>query len=332
MAKRLLSPIILKLNHNNTKIRPILEYTQKKKLHTGPPVKEIRIPVKWGHLAAKLWGSEHERPILALHGWQDNAGTWDPYAPMLCDKRPILALDFPGHGFSSWIPEGMQYYPWDLPRLILYLKDYFKWDKVSLLCHSMGSIAGMRFASVFPDDIDFYIAVDSLIYDDYDLNQVVAHYSKMLRKLQALQDLKGEPPCYTMEEIIKIWHLGTTKSVAKESVPYLLNRGAKESSREPNKYYFSRDPRLKHILFSAEDKKLVETMVKRIKCPTLYFKGIDSPYASDEHSVEMRETLAQNNSDFECHFIPSTHHLHLNNPELIEPIILHFLKKHSFLK
>lgn len=226
----------------------------------------------------------------------------------------------------------MQYYPWDLPRLILYIKEYFKWDKVSLLSHSMGSISGMRFASVFPDDVDFYIAVDSLIYDDYDLHQVVATYSKILRKTLALQNLKGEPPSYTMEEIIKVWHLGTTKSVAEESVPYLLKRGSKVSSKNPNKYYFSRDPRLKHILFSAEDKKLIETMVKRIKCPTLYFKGIDSPYASDEFSVEMRETLAQNNNNFECHFVPATHHLHLNNPELIEPIIINFLQKHKFLQ
>lgn len=63
--------------------------------------------MKWGHLACKLWGNEHERPILALHGWQDNAGTWDPLAPLLCNKRPILAIDFPGHGLSSWIPEGI---------------------------------------------------------------------------------------------------------------------------------------------------------------------------------------------------------------------------------
>lgn len=69
-------------------------------------MKEIQIPVKWGHVAAKLWGDENEQPILALHGWQDNAGTWDPLAPILSKKRPILAIDFPGHGLSSWIPHG----------------------------------------------------------------------------------------------------------------------------------------------------------------------------------------------------------------------------------
>lgn len=64
--------------------------------------------MQWGRLSAKLWGTDQRRPILALHGWQDNAGTWDPIAPMLCKNRSILALDFPGHGYSSWIPPGKE--------------------------------------------------------------------------------------------------------------------------------------------------------------------------------------------------------------------------------
>lgn len=33
-------------------------------------VEEVRIPVPWGHLAAKWWGPQDKRPILCLHGWQ----------------------------------------------------------------------------------------------------------------------------------------------------------------------------------------------------------------------------------------------------------------------
>ncbi|XP_028041894.1 probable serine hydrolase [Bombyx mandarina] len=302
-----------------------------RKLHTDEiPVKEIEIPVQWGRLSAKLWGTDQRRPILALHGWQDNAGTWDPIAPMLCKNRSILALDFPGHGHSSWIPPGMQYYSWELPRLIMYLKNYFKWDKVSLLCHSMGSIAGMRYASVCPDDVDIYIAIDSLIYDDYDLHLVVDKYPKILEKsLFAQTRLEEEPPSYTLEEITKLWHLGTTKSVALESVQHLLKRGAKESKRYPNKYYISRDARLKYTLFNPESKKFVEALIKRLKAPTLYIKAIDSPYASDAFSVEMREIIETNNDKFECHFIPGTHHVHLNSPETVAPLIQSFLKKYN---
>lgn len=31
---------------------------------------EIKIPVPWGELAGKWWGSKNQRPILCIHGWQ----------------------------------------------------------------------------------------------------------------------------------------------------------------------------------------------------------------------------------------------------------------------
>lgn len=31
---------------------------------------EVKIPVPWGHVAAKWWGPQDKRPILVLHGWQ----------------------------------------------------------------------------------------------------------------------------------------------------------------------------------------------------------------------------------------------------------------------
>jgi hypothetical protein len=30
---------------------------------------ELKIPVPWGHVAAKAWGDPSKRPVLAMHGW-----------------------------------------------------------------------------------------------------------------------------------------------------------------------------------------------------------------------------------------------------------------------
>ena len=60
------------------------------------------------------WGSKTKQPVLALHGWQDNAGTWDKLSPYLLPEISILAIDLPGHGLSSHYPPGQMYYLfWD---------------------------------------------------------------------------------------------------------------------------------------------------------------------------------------------------------------------------
>jgi pimeloyl-ACP methyl ester carboxylesterase len=69
---------------------------------------EMKIPVPFGYIAAKVWGSLNENSIrtIAMHGYMDNAGTWDRLIPLLPDQFYIVAIDLPGHGFSSHVPYG----------------------------------------------------------------------------------------------------------------------------------------------------------------------------------------------------------------------------------
>ncbi|KAG0410717.1 hypothetical protein HPB47_012138 [Ixodes persulcatus] len=47
--------------------------------------KEAQFSVPYGHLAAKLWGDQSlaRTNVLALHGWRNNAGTFDTLVPLL---------------------------------------------------------------------------------------------------------------------------------------------------------------------------------------------------------------------------------------------------------
>ncbi len=45
---------------------------------------------------AKVWGPDNGFPMLALHGWQDNAGSFDTLAPLLPANIRLVCLDFCG--------------------------------------------------------------------------------------------------------------------------------------------------------------------------------------------------------------------------------------------
>ena len=71
--------------------------------------REIKLQLPNLKLTAKQWGPESGKPLLALHGWLDNAASFDGLAPLLPELN-IVALDLPGHGLSEHKPAGSVYH------------------------------------------------------------------------------------------------------------------------------------------------------------------------------------------------------------------------------
>lgn len=85
----------------------------------------------WDLPAGKWWGPKEVQPIVALHGRQDNAGTFDTLMPLMPDIS-VLCLDMPGHGLSSHYPKNQYYYVYyDGVIFLRKVIKYFKWEKVS---------------------------------------------------------------------------------------------------------------------------------------------------------------------------------------------------------
>jgi pimeloyl-ACP methyl ester carboxylesterase len=69
-----------------------------------PAVRRTAVGVGDGHeISAIVWG-ETPPELVLIHGGGQNAHTWDTVALAL--DRPLVALDLPGHGHSSWWDDG----------------------------------------------------------------------------------------------------------------------------------------------------------------------------------------------------------------------------------
>ncbi|TMW46333.1 hypothetical protein DOY81_008587 [Sarcophaga bullata] len=301
--------------------------------------KELEIPLSMGIIAARWYGNQNERPIIALHGWQDNAGTFALLAPILCKQVAILAIDLPGHGRSSHFPNGCIYHTQDFVRVLRELIQFYKLPKISLMGHSMSCAVIYQYASLYPESVDIIISIDVLHTRYFKLDQQIGmlkfFLEKFLKDTERKQETKNksnaEPPCYTLEEMAKALHLGSEKSVDLDKTKYILERNIRPSRKQSDKFNFSRDTGIKYLLENYTEPKLTEAMAKRIcNIKWLVLKAEHSYHINEDNPTTQMvfKILKENNRDFFYYVLPGVkHHCHLNNSEMVAEYILPFLKK-----
>ncbi|XP_062480208.1 serine hydrolase-like protein 2 isoform X4 [Pezoporus occidentalis] len=123
---------------------------------------EVKFPVPWGHVAAKAWGSAEGHPVLCLHGWLDNANTFDKLIPLLPRDCYYVAMDFSGHGLSSHRPAGCPYHFLDYVSDVRRVAAALQWRRFTLMGHSMGGAVAGMFCFLYPEMVDKLILLENL--------------------------------------------------------------------------------------------------------------------------------------------------------------------------
>lgn len=119
----------------------------------GIVMKTFSISIPGFTIAGKAFGNPELPPMLALHGWLDNANSFDLLAPLLSKHFYILAIDLPGHGHSSHLPEGCHYHFTDGIFIVIEIIKALKLKQVHLLGHSMGACLASLIAGVAPENV-----------------------------------------------------------------------------------------------------------------------------------------------------------------------------------
>lgn len=114
-------------------------------------------------VAYKEWGAGNSRRILALHGWLDNANSFNKLGPFLAENDyHIIAIDHLGHGHSSHIEPSANYGILKSTAVVREVFDKLNWESADVIGHSMGAFISLLFSATHHERVKKLILIDGL--------------------------------------------------------------------------------------------------------------------------------------------------------------------------
>lgn len=295
----------------------------------------VEIPVPWGIIAGKEWGDPHGFPWLGIHGWLDNAGTFDLLAKDWPAGHKLLCIDCPGHGLSSHLPAGMMYHYLEANLVIERIARHLGWSRFSLLGHSMGAGMAAIYTAVFPEKVHSLIMVDLLRPVARSPDTVVDRTRTAVMEMLSLEERFGTNTVgkvyATEEEAYQRLLEGAVAvngegAVTEEAARIIKERGIRRSDCGKG-WVFSRDLRQRVGSLYGLHHDFLDQFARNIKCPHLLIKAKGSPhYEGREKAQEVLRVYAENPLH-EFRELEGNHHLHLNTPGVILPVIKDFIQR-----
>ncbi len=272
-------------------------------------------------LTGLRWGSEGGIPTFGLHGWLDNANTFNRLAPLL-PGLDLVALDFAGHGYSDHLPAGTHYHGLFDIQDILAVANALGWDRFGLLGHSMGAGIASELAGLFPERVRWAVMIDGFVAtggatvkERIDANREAV--------LQMLTRADRTPPVYAdLESMVKRVTEATDQSAA--AARELVLRGHKQV---PGGFTWRADPRIRFQTPLRLPTEQIDELMDRSTAPALLIVAHagDRWYRSE---VEARQARHRHLTVVE---MAGPHHIHLE-PEHCATVASHvrrFLDQHS---
>lgn len=285
----------------------------------------IALPLGRGDLAVKTWhdASIQAVPILAVHGWMDNAGTFNRLAPMLKGHR-IHALDLAGHGLSDPRPDGMRYHNADFLDDIYAAMQHIAPNNgpLILLGHSLGAGLLMLLAGIFPERIQALIMIDGLGPISADPSNYATDTRTALEGLMSYSPSRR--PIATVEQAVAARRQGITGLLSESASRDLCERALIETEAGELRWRTDKRLRLNSLMRFSEEQVLA--CIEAITAPCLLVTG----------DAGLPKQLGKNKPRYAArlsHFgrleqvnLSGGHHLHLDDcPEQVADAINAFL-------
>jgi pimeloyl-ACP methyl ester carboxylesterase len=268
---------------------------------TGP--RALTIETSYLTLAALAWGDPGNRPVLALHGWLDNAASFEPMAPHLPGCR-LVCLDLAGHGESGHRSAGIHYHFLDHVQDVIAAVDALGWDRFHILGHSLGASIALYVAAVIPERVSGLALIDGYgpltAEPEAGPDQAAESISQMLaqpgRKRHVYPNLETAAAARARFGDLRLEdaRLLVARNLEPRDGGYVWRSDAKLRTRSP--FYFSESQ--------------VHVWLKRVHCPVRLLLARDGFLVKRPQMAARYECTPQ----LELREIDGGHHVHMERP------------------
>lgn len=253
-------------------------------------------------LAGLSWGEPGQFPILALHGWLDNAASFARLAPLMGGCH-LVALDLTGHGRSDRRSADASYQIWDDIPEILGVAAQLGWDRFALLGHSRGAIIGTLLAAAFADRVSHLIMLDAISPEPV----APGAFAQQMRRavLDKARMLGRDNRVFgTLAEAVAS---RASHGLSPGAAEWIVRRNIRQCE---GGYTWTTDPRLHGASAVKLSGAQIEAVLDSLAMPVLFLLAQDT---AEEQRTWLEEHARSHITGVSVESIAGGHHLHMED-------------------
>jgi pimeloyl-ACP methyl ester carboxylesterase len=257
--------------------------------------------------AAKEWGTPGAMPVIALHGWLDNAASFDAMLPYM-DNLHVIALDSAGHGNSSFRSGDSSYNIWQDIAEVIGVADQLGWQRFALLGHSRGAIISSLIAGTFPERISHVALIDGHMPSLADAQGSAVQLAKSLHEHRRYANT---PPSFfhSFERAVQA-RINGFLPLQECAAVMLAERGVRE---EPRGFYWHNDQRLKAASEFKMTREHLKDFHSAITARVMLIQAEGSPFYASSNRDSGNDEAFSWIASLQLLAMPGSHHLHMED-------------------
>ena len=256
--------------------------------------------------------------LIYLHGWQDNSATFVSVMENVAEISPFteqIAVDFPGHGYSSHRPVGDFYafhdYLDDLHQLLTKLAR----KKVIFVGHSLGGFVASCYSAAFPERVVGCLQIEGFGPLSEDDSQSVSRMRNGIlsrARIRNKMESASQRGYKNLEDAVS--HKAQALGLSSELVKGIVERGVEQRGE---RYFWRHDVKLHALSVYRMSERHARNVTQYLNCPYIVMLGSQSRTYLPVDSTT--QELHIPNSEFVT--VDGGHHCHLEHPDVCAKLI-----------